>query len=67
MSDIFREIFIESTSSRDIETFFLKRRKRVLITIVSSNINEVTGAILNSFIQKFHNRKKQKTHKSKQK
>ena len=27
------------------------------ITIVSSNINEVTRAILNSFIQKLHNHK----------
>ena len=27
------------------------------ITIVSSNINEVTRAILNSFIQNFHNHK----------
>ena len=27
------------------------------ITIVSSNINEVTRAILNSFIQNCHNRK----------
>ena len=31
---------------------------KVLITIVSSNINEVIRAILNFFIQKFHNHKK---------
>ena len=30
---------------------------KVLITIVSSNKNEVTRAILNSFIQKLHNHK----------
>ena len=31
---------------------------KVLITIVSSNINGVSKAILNFFIQKFHNHKK---------
>ena len=31
---------------------------KVLITTVSSNINEVIRAILNFFIQKFHNHKK---------
>ena len=33
----------------------------ILITIVSSNISEVIRAILNFFIQKFHEHKKQKT------
>ena len=34
------------------------------ITIVNSNINEVTRAILNSFIQNFHNHKQaQKAYK----
>ena len=36
----------------------LKKAKCVSITIVSSNINEVIRAILNFFIQKFHNHKK---------
>ena len=31
---------------------------KVLITIVSGNTNGVTKAILNFFIQKFHNHKK---------
>ena len=31
---------------------------KVLITIVGSNINEITRAILNSFIQKRYNNKK---------
>ena len=31
---------------------------KVLITIVSSNINEITRAILNSFIEKLHNNNK---------
>ena len=31
---------------------------KVLITIVSSNINEITRAILNSFIEKRHNNNK---------
>ena len=35
-----------------------KKAKCVSITIVSSNINEVIRAILNFFIQKFHNHKK---------
>ena len=37
---------------------FLPKKMKVLITIVSSNINEVIRAILNFFIQKFHNHKK---------
>ena len=44
-----------------------KKAKCVLITIASSNINEVTGAILNSFIQNFYNYKKAQTLTSKQK
>ena len=40
---------------------------KVLITIVSSNINEVIRAILNFFIQKFHKHKKHKTLTSEQK
>ena len=35
-----------------------KGAKCVSITIVSSNINEVIRAILDFFIQKFHNHKK---------
>ena len=35
-----------------------KKAKCVSITIVSSNINEVIRAILDFFIQKFHNHKK---------
>ena len=35
-----------------------KKVKCVSITIVSSNTNEVISAILNFFIQKFHNLKK---------
>ena len=38
-----------------------------LIRIISRNINEVTRAVLNFFIQKFHNHKKHKTLRSKQK
>ena len=38
--------------------FCFKGVKCVSITIVSSNINDVTGAILNSFIQSFNNHKK---------
>ena len=38
--------------------FCFKGVKCVSITIVSSNINDVTGAILNSFIQNFNNHKK---------
>ena len=34
-----------------------KRAKYVSITIISNNINEVTRAIFNFFIQKFHNLK----------
>ena len=37
---------------------FLPKKMKVLITIVSSNINGVTKAILNFFIQKFYNHKK---------
>ena len=40
------------------QDFLSKKVKCVLITIVSSNINEVTRAILNFFIQKLHNHKK---------
>ena len=37
---------------------YFKKVKCVSITIVSSNINEVIRAILDFFIQKFHNHKK---------
>ena len=40
------------------QDFLSKKVKCVLITIVSSNINEVTRVILNSFSQNFHNYKK---------
>ena len=33
-------------------------KKAKCVTIVISNVNEVTRAILNSFIQKLHNHKK---------
>ena len=52
MSYIFPENFIEIPQP----VHFLKKMK-VLIAIVSSNKNEVTRAILNSFIQKLHNHK----------
>ena len=38
-----------------------KKAKCVSITIVSSNISEVIRAILDFFIQKFHEHKKHKT------
>ena len=44
MRHIFPENFIKSTRSRD---FLSKKAKCVLITIVSSNINEVIRAVLN--------------------
>ena len=41
-----------------------KKVKRVSITIVSSNINDIIRAILDFFIQKFHKHKKaQKAYK----
>ena len=36
------------------------------VLAISSNINEVTRAVLNFFIQKFHNHKKHKTLTSEQ-
>ena len=45
----------------------LKGVKCVSIIIVSSNINEVIGVILDFFIQKFHEHKKHKTFASEQK
>ena len=36
---------------------FLPKKMKVLITIVSSNINEVIKTTLNFFIQKLHNHK----------
>ena len=45
----------------------LKKAKCVSITIVSSNINEVIRAILDFFIQKFHEHKNHKRLTSKQK
>ena len=54
MSKYMSHIFPENL----IKEFLSKKAKCVLITITSSNINDVTREILNSFIQKFHNHKK---------
>ena len=51
----FRSSFVIQVKAFD-KSF--KGAKCVSITIVSSNINEVIRAILNFFIQKFHNHKK---------
>ena len=52
MSHVFPEKFIEIS-----QAVHFSKRIKVLITIVSSNIKEVTRAILNFFIHKFHNHK----------
>ena len=51
----FRSSFVIQAKAFD-KSF--KGAKCVPITLVSSNINEVIRAILNFFIQKFHNHKK---------
>ena len=53
MSHIFSKNCIEIP-----ESVLFPKKMKVLITIVSSNINEVTRVVLNSFIQKLHHHKK---------
>ena len=53
MSHTFPEKFIEIS-----QPVHFPKRMKVLVIIVSSNINEVTRAILNFLIRKFHNHKK---------
>ena len=64
MSQIFPDNFIKilvhfhDSIFLKISLKFLFIFMKVLITIVSSNINEITRAILNSFIEKLHNNNK---------
>ena len=62
MSHIFPENFIEIP-----QPIHFPKKMKVLITIVSGNVNEVTRTILNFFIQKFHNHNKHKMLASKEK
>ena len=56
MIHIFPENFIKIP-----QPVHFPKKMNVLITIVSSTINEVTRAILNFFFQKFYNHTKHKT------
>ena len=52
-----RWVNIKYESHLSWKFYWINPFESVLITIVSSNINEVVRAILNSFIQNFHNHK----------